>query len=135
MTKRSSTDGLSRSDGSQWEPRTLHDNVIHLAGRIPLPPSRSVARSRGKKGRALFHPVIFSLVGQREGRLTEMLPPEGNRAAKAESFVPGQGNSLSHSFMARLLRDVAIAPKEAAFIVVSGIGIPSAVIALLCIAS
>lgn len=71
---------------------------IQLAGRMPLRQVNSFARSRGKKDRAPFYPATGSLVGQREDRLSETLPPGSGGAAQAGLYVSGQGNGLSHSF-------------------------------------
>lgn len=91
--------GLDQPARSHHAPGARREtNVIQLAGRIPLRPANTVARSRGKKDRAPFYPTAMVLVGQREGRLSERSPADRSWAAQAGIHSPVQGDRLSHSF-------------------------------------
>lgn len=73
-------------------------NIIQLEGRTPMLPGHKVARYLVEEKPCTLSPVMTSLVGQREDRLSERLPARHHRSAKAETIRCVQGNLLSHLF-------------------------------------
>lgn len=73
-------------------------NIIQLEGRTPMLPGHKVARYLVEEKPRTHSPVMISLVGQREGRLSERFPARHHRAAQADISMGVQGNPLSHLF-------------------------------------